>query len=418
MKRIIILVAFFLLSNNLFSQCKEELFPFNIEKAVYYLASEQLQGREPSTHGDTLMVEYVKNVFESYKIKPLFETYFQEVPFKEMASMFKKSKQESPNLSLSRNVIGVIEGTDKKLKNEYIVIGAHIDHLGFGGMMSSSRKRDEHKIHYGADDNASGVSLMLDLARKFSSNPSKRSIIFIAFTCEEKGLIGSKYFVNNLPFPSSQIVGMFNFDMVGMLKDNNLKVGGSKTSKQSEKIIKKYSDKYNLNIKLSPGGIAPSDHASFYSKDIPVFYFTTGADSNYHTPNDIPQRLNYKGIEILSSYAYDLANDVANRNKRLKFRQVKEPKTNKSMSKLNVTLGIMPDVSEGSDNGLIVNAVSSGKPAEKAGIQNGDIIIELANKKVKDIYSYMEILSTLKPDTVIKAKVKRQDKIIELKIKL
>lgn len=418
MKRIIILIAFFLLSNNLFSQNKEELFSFNIESAVYYLASEQLQGREPSTHGDTLMVEYVKNVFESYKIKPLFETYFQEVPFKEMASMSKNPKQESSKSSLSRNVIGVIEGTDKKLKNEYIVIGAHIDHLGFGGIMSSSRKRDEHKIHYGADDNASGVSLMLDLARKFSSCPSKRSIIFIAFTCEEKGLIGSKYFVNNLPFPSNQIVGMLNFDMVGMLKDNKLTVGGSKTSKQSEKIIKKYSDKYNLNIKLSPGGIAPSDHSSFYLKDIPVFYFTTGADSNYHTPNDIPQRLNYKGIEILSSYAYDIANDVANRAGKLKFKKVKEPKTNKSMSKLKVTLGIMPDISGSVDNGLKADAISSGKPAEKAGMQTGDIIIELANKKVKDIYSYMEILSTLKPDTIITAKVKRKDKIIELKIKL
>ena len=418
MKKTIILITFFFLSINLFSQSKEDTTIFNIERAVYYLASEQLQGRLPSTLGDTLSVEYVKKVFESYKIKPLFETYFQEVPFKEMASISKNPKQEGPKSNLSRNVIGVIEGTDKKLKNEYIVIGAHIDHLGFGGMMSSSRKRDEHKIHYGADDNASGVSLMLDLARKFSSNPSKRSIIFIAFTCEEKGLIGSKYFVNNLPFPSNQIVAMFNFDMVGMLKDNKLTVGGSKTSKQSEKIIKKYSEKYNLNIKLSPGGIAPSDHSSFYLMDIPVFYFTTGADSNYHTPNDIPQRLNYKGIEILSSYAYDMANDVSNRDGRLKFKKVKEPKNNKSMSKLNVTLGIMPDVSQGCDNGLIVDAVSSGKPAEKAGIQNGDIIIELANKKVKDIYNYMEILSTLKPDTVITARVKRKDKIIELKIKL
>lgn len=418
MKKTIILIALFLLSINLFSQNKEEKPLFNIERAVYYLASEQLQGRAPSTLGDTLSVEYVKNVFESYKIKPLFDTYFQEVPFKEMASIAKNSNQADLKSSLSRNVIGVIEGTDKELKNEYIVIGAHLDHLGFGGMMSSSRKRDEHKIHYGADDNASGVALMLDLARKLSSCHSKRSIIFIAFACEEKGLIGSKYFVSNLPFPSNQIVGMLNFDMVGMLKDNNLTVGGSKTSKQSEKIIKKYSDKYNLNIKLSPGGIAPSDHASFYLMDIPVFYFTTGADSNYHTPYDVPQRLNYKGIELLSSYAYDIANDVANRAGRLKFRKVKEPKNNKSMSRLNVTLGIMPDVSQSSDNGLRADAISSGKPAEKAGMQTGDMILELANKKVKDIYSYMEILSTLKPDTIITAKVKRKDKIIELRIKL
>lgn len=418
MKKIIALIVFFFFSINLFSQNKEIDFNFNIEKSIYYLASEQLQGRFPSTKGDTLAVEYVADIFKSLNFKSLYKDSYKEVLFKDMSSASMNKNQESPKTCYSRNVIGMIEGTDNKLKDEYIVIGAHLDHLGLGGMMSGSRSKEVNKVHYGADDNASGVALMLELARKFSKTPSKRSIIFVAFACEERGLIGSKQFLQDLPFPTKQIVAMFNFDMVGKLKNNSLTVGGSKTSKQSEKIIKKYSDKYKLNITLSPSGVGPSDHASFYAKDIPVFYFTTGADSTYHTPNDKPENINFKGIELVSSYAYDIANDVANQNEKLSFRKTKFSNNNSERKNLKVTLGIMPDVTVSTDEGLKAEIVSTGKPADKAGMKNGDVIVELNGKRVKDIYGYMDILATLKPDTTIEAKVKRENKIIELKIKL
>lgn len=413
MKKLFI-ILFIFLSVNLFSQTKE----FNIEKAVYYLASDELQGRYPATNGDTLAVEFVAGFFKEFNIKPLFPTYFQEVVFKDMRSIATNSKQAGPKANITRNVVGFIEGTDPTLKNEYIVIGAHLDHLGLGGVMSGSMSKEENKVHYGADDNASGVAIMLDLARKFSASPTKRSIIFIAFACEEKGLHGSKQFLEGLPFEINKIVGMLNFDMVGKLKNNNLTVGGSNTSNKSKQIIKRYSDKYDLNITLSKSGVAPSDHASFYAKYIPVFYFTTGADSTYHTPNDTPDKLNYKGIELLSSYTFDIANDVANRKAKLKFRKVKEPKNNASMASMKVTLGLMPDVTGSTTEGMKAEVVSKGKPADKAGMMNGDIIIELNGKKVKDIYSYMEILSKLEPGTTITAKIKRDGKTKQLKIKL
>ena len=418
MKKTLILIVFSFLTTNLFCQ-EGKISDYNIEKAVYYLASEELQGRLPSSKGDSLAVDYITNIFKQANLKPLFETFYQEVAFKDMESIAMNSKQAGPKNKFSRNIVGVLEGSDSILRNEYIVIGAHVDHLGLGSMMGGSRSKETNKVHYGADDNASGVALMLDLLKKFSisSIKPKRSIIFIAFACEEQGLIGSKKFVEELPFDSKQIVAMLNFDMVGKLKNNSIKVGGSRTSKESEKIIKKYAKENNLKVTLSPSGIAPSDHASFYAKNITVFYFTTGADSTYHTQYDTPDKLNYKGMDIVSSLAFDIANDVANRKNKLRFRRVAETKNKGHMSDVKVTLGIMPDVT-GSTDGLKAENVSKGKPADRAGMLTGDIIIELNGKKITDIYSYMDALGTLKENQTYKVKIKREGKTKELKIKL
>lgn len=418
MKNTLSIIIFSLLAINVFSQ-ESKISDYNIEKTVYYLASEELQGRFPSTQGDSLAVDYISSIYKQANLKPLFENYFQEVSFKDMGSIAMNSKQAGPKNKFSRNIVGVLEGSDSILKNEYIVIGAHYDHLGLGSLFGVSRSKESNQVHYGADDNASGVALMLDLLKKFSTSTikPKRSIIFVAFACEEEGLIGSKKFVEDLPFSSKQIVAMFNFDMVGKLKNNSINVGGSKTSKESEKIIKKYAKRYNLKASLSPSGIAPSDHASFYAKNITVFYFTTGADSTYHTHYDTPERLNYKGMDIVSLFAYDIASDVANRNSKLRFNRVAENNNKGHMSDVKITLGIMPDVT-GSTDGLKAENVSKGKPADKAGMQTGDIIIELNGKKVTDIYTYMDALATLKENNTYKVKVKREGKTIELKIKL
>jgi Zn-dependent M28 family amino/carboxypeptidase len=427
MKKTIFLLAFFLLTTNIFAQENEHLLNnresepvvYEIKKAVYFLASEELQGRLPSTQGDSLAVQYITNIFQKNNLKPLFSTFHQEVAFKDISSIMTNPKQAGPKTKFSRNVVGVLEGNDPILKNEYIVIGAHFDHLGLAkdGIISGSRSKETNKIHYGADDNASGVALMLDLVHKFSSRDRKRSIIFIAFACEETGLIGSRKFLEELPFNPKQIVAMFNFDMVGKLKNNSLTIGGSKTSKQSEKIIKKYAKANNLKASLSPSGMGPSDHASFYAKNIPVFYFTTGADSTYHTNYDKPELLNYKGMKKVSALAFDIVIDVANRKDRLKFKVVKESTNNGARPELKVTLGIMPDVS-GSTEGIRIDMISPDKPAYKAGLQIGDVIIELNEKKVTDIYSYMNILMSLNENQTVKVKVKREGKTKTFKLKL
>lgn len=412
------LVIIFFSSQNIFSQEQNDKRVVNssIENTVRTLASEGFEGRAPQTKGDTLTAIFVSNFFQNNGIKPLLKDYFQEVSYKDRVKNA-INKDSANTLTYSRNVIGIIEGSDKNLKNEYIIIGAHMDHLGMGGSMSGSRI-DSLAVHYGADDNASGVALMLDLAKKFKNKPTKRSLIFIAFAGEEKGLVGSKGFVNNLPFDKNLINAMFNFDMVGNLKNNSITAGGSKTSTSSEELILKYANKHNLKTSLSPSGHGPSDHSSFYAKNIPVFYFTTGADDTYHTPRDNADRINYKGIELLSSFTYDLIKDIANNKDRLIFQEAGSPTQENGRASFKITLGIMPDVTGSTENGLKADVVIKDRPAYNAGLQNGDIIIEIDSVKVKDINDYMKCLANLKADTITKVKVKRGSEIKEFEVKL
>ncbi|MDR0971531.1 MAG: M20/M25/M40 family metallo-hydrolase [Bacteroidales bacterium] len=408
MKKLLLVLIFFF-SLNSYAQNQEK----SIEKNVYFLASDLLEGRYPATKGDSLAAEFIAQEFKRLNIQPFFETYYQKVRFYDLrnANSFQERK-----IGYSRNVVGIIQGEDEKLKNEYIVIGAHFDHLGYGGKGSGSRSKDSTKIHYGADDNASGTALMLSLAEKFSKTKPKRSIIFIAFCCEEEGLVGSRFFVDNLEkIKPEQINIMLNFDMVGKMKNKVLTLSGAKTARHLERMIKK-TNTYNLDIIFSKNVVSASDHASFYAKDIPVLYFTTGADSTYHTPDDIPPLLNYKDMELLSNYSFDLINYIDKRNKKLQFHRVKEP--SQKRTNVKITLGIMPDVTSDNYDGMKALIVSKGKPADKAGMKSGDIILEINKKKVNDVYSYMEILNSLNEKENIEVKIKRDKKIKTLKIKL
>lgn len=412
------LVIIFFSSQNIFSQEQNDKIVINssIENIVRTLASEGFEGRAPQTKGDTLTAAFVSNFFQNNGIKPLLKDYFQEVSYKDRVKNA-INKDSANTLTYSRNVIGIIEGSDKNLKNEYIIIGAHMDHLGMGGSMSGSRI-DSLAVHYGADDNASGVALMLDLAKKFKNKPSNRSLIFIAFAGEEKGLVGSKGFVNNLPFDKNLINAMFNFDMVGNLKNNSITAGGSKTSSTSEELIIKHAQNHNLKPSLSPNGHGPSDHSSFYAQNIPVFYFTTGADDTYHTPRDNADRINYKGIELLSNFTFDLIKDIANNKDRLVFQEAGSATQETGRASFKITLGIMPDVTGSTENGLKADVVIKDRPAYKAGLQNGDIIIEIDSVKVKDINDYMKCLASLKADSITKVKVIRGSEVKEIEVKL
>ncbi|MFA5420235.1 MAG: M20/M25/M40 family metallo-hydrolase, partial [Bacteroidales bacterium] len=187
----------------------------------------------------------------------------------------------------TQNVVGLLVGSDPDLKYQYIVVGAHYDHLGYGGVGSGSRMPDTVAIHYGADDNASGVSGVIELAEKLASEKVniKRSIIFMAFGAEEMGLVGSKYFTENPLVLLNKIDAMINFDMIGRLKENSsVTIGGTGTSDESEELLNNLTRMTSLVMKFSPEGYGPSDHAAFYTLSIPVFYFTTGAHEDYHTP--------------------------------------------------------------------------------------------------------------------------------------
>ena len=319
----------------------------------------------------------------------------------------------------SQNVVAMLPGTDENLKNEYVVAGAHFDHLGMGGPGSGSRAIDTIAVHNGADDNASGVAAVIELAEKFSAEKkNRRSIIFVAFGAEEMGLVGSKVFTGNPPVETGKMVGMFNFDMVGRLDTatNAIRIGGTGTSKEAETILKDLNPGFELA--LSEEGVGPSDHASFYLQDIPVFFISTGAHPDYHTPNDDAQFINYEGEKKLAGYSYALISEVANRDSALTFREAGAKFQRSRGGRFKVTLGVMPDYAGLEKRGMRIDAVSKGKPADKGGMKKGDIITAIEGKKVGNIYDYMNRLQTLEAGQRISVDIIRDDKETVLIIQL
>lgn len=322
----------------------------------------------------------------------------------------------------TRNVIMLLPGEDEILKNEYLIFGAHFDHLGMGGPGSSSRARDTVGVHHGADDNASGVGEMIELAEKFAltKGSHKRSIIFAAFSGEESGLLGSKYFTENPMIDLTKVNAMINLDMVGRLRDSStLQIGGVGTAEGLKDWIKSNSDTNLVKLSFTDEGYGPSDHSSFYLKNIPVMFFSTGAHLDYHTPSDTWDKINYKGMVKISDLVYNLTEKLANSPDRLKFREA-GPKIDQSrvMRRRGVTLGIMPDYSGNVKNGLRADYVTPGRPAALGGMKKGDIITSIEGKTINNIQDYMFRMAQLKHGQTISVEVLRNGEKVVLLIQL
>ena len=305
------------------------------------------------------------------------------------------------------NIIAVLPGGDKKLSKEWIVIGAHYDHLGYGGEGSGSRMPDTIAVHNGADDNGSGTVALLEIAKAMKKIPHKRSIMFIWFGAEEMGLLGSKYFTEHPLVKLDHIVGMINMDMMGRLRDNKFYVGGVGTSTNAKDILNKVNEKYKFDLNLSESGYGPSDHASFYMKDIPVLYFNTGVHDDYHTPFDDVDKINFKGLEKTSRFVTSVLEQWANMPQKPVFKEAGDKYGSSKKFRYKVTLGIIPDFAGQEKRGLRVDGVRKGGPAEKGGMKKGDIIIALDGEPVKNIYDYMGRLSKLHKGQVITVDVLR-----------
>ena len=318
--------------------------------------------------------------------------------------------------AVSWNVAGYLEGKDPELKNELIIIGAHFDHLGMGGEGSLYRG-DEPQIHNGADDNASGTTGVLELAEKFASrkNNLKRSIIFITFSGEELGLLGSNYFVNNLPFPVEDAITMVNMDMIGRLKDSSLIVYGTGTSSDWKDILNNY-NKYGFKLTFNDEGFGPSDHSSFYGKKIPVLFFFTGTHEDYHKPSDDTEKINFTGEKDILNYVYDIVTAIDKNPIRPDYLLV-EKKESGQMFARKVYVGTVPDFASNVD-GYKISGVSEGSPAQLAGLQGGDIIISFGGKKISNIYDFTYALGDFVPGDEVDVIVKRGEDEIAFKVKL
>ncbi len=339
------------------------------------------------------------------------------------------------------NVIGIVEGRDPVLKNEAIIIGAHYDHLGHGGDGSLSPNSSE--IHNGADDNASGTSAMLELAREFrEEKKNKRTLIFIAFGGEEEGLLGSKAYTNNPVFPLEKTVAMINMDMAGRLNAGKLTVGGIGTGSEWEnlvtqenvnseavasltKLVKTSSDIRNrnstvslhkFNLQLNQDGFGPSDHSSFYAKKIPVLFFFTGTHTDYHKPSDTADKINYGGLEEVTEFVAEIVKAVDQNPVRPTYTVAKSSGTMGGRTSFNVSLGTIPSYANSDNSGLVLDGVRDDSAADKAGIKGGDKIVKIGDKDVRNISDYMFMLGEMKAGETYEIIVMRDGKKVDLKI--
>jgi len=359
-------------------------------------------------------------------------------------------RREAP----AANVVGILEGSDPKLKGEVIVIGAHYDHLGRGGQGSLASREGE--IHHGADDNASGVAGLLELARTFAKDRKsvRRTLVLIAFSGEEEGLLGSSYYVRNPALPLAQTVAMINLDMIGRMKENKLMVGGVGTSTEWKKWIEQANDSLYLNVTargttspeeemergnytlvtganggsiatagkgerlaltMTEDGFGPSDHASFYAKQTPVLFFWTGTHEDYHKPTDTADRINYEGEQKIISFVSSIVRSVDASDARPTYMLAKSDAAAGRSGGFRVYLGTIPNYAETSD-GLKLDAVREDSPAAKAGLKANDVIVRLAGRDVRNVYDYTYALGEMKAGVEYDVEVVRAGERLKFKL--
>ncbi|WP_418638688.1 M28 family peptidase [Winogradskyella sp.] len=400
-----------------FISCKNEpkVAENNIKDDVTFLADDKLEGRQTGTEGEVLASEYLIKRFKEIGVQPKgTDGFLQSFSFKPKTDPHSEVEftTNADSTITGHNVVGFIDNNAKTT----VVIGAHYDHLGFGGEGSLYRGEDK-AVHNGADDNASGVAVMLNLASRLkvkndqSKIKDKNNYLFLAFSGEEMGLLGSNYFSKNPTIDAASINYMINMDMVGRMKaDSTLAVYGTGTSPMFKQTLKSNNDKFKLVENES--GVGPSDHTSFYLIDIPVLHFFTGQHEDYHKPGDDAGKLNYEGMNLISDYIYNIIADLDD-NGELAFRKTKNE--SEETPRFKVGLGVVPDyLYDG--KGMRIDGTREDTPAFAAGLQKGDVVLKLGDSTITDMMSYMRALSVFDNGDEAAITVKRGEETIDTKV--
>ncbi len=401
-----LILFFFALTITTFAQSDAK----RIQKDIEFLSHDRLQGRYPGTKQELIAAKYIIQSFKKSGLTPKgSDGYLQAFPLKSSTNPH-ATDSEMTSVGTAHNVIGYLDNEAKYT----IVIGAHYDHLGLGLAGNSLDPNPKNKIHNGADDNASGTAGVMELARQFAQNNYKEAVnfLFICFSAEEEGLLGSKYFTNHPTINLNTITCMLNMDMIGRLNDSTKKIvlSGVGTSPMFPNILANVIA--NVSYKADSAGMGPSDHASFYLKNIPVLHFYTGTHYDYHKPSDDANKINSNGEVEVINFVAGIAKQIAKYPEKLTFRQTKN-NTSTGNSTFKVTLGVIPDYAFDGD-GLRLDGVSDGKAAAKAGLKTGDVIIQMGELQIHNIQDYMKGLSLFSKGQSVDVKIKRAKE--ELKI--
>jgi hypothetical protein len=381
--------------------------------AVRFLADDALAGRMAGSDGERCAGDYVAAEFARLGLRPGGEagTYFQSL------SLQSAINPHAPG-GTGRNVIAILEGADPELRREWVVVGAHYDHLGTGGMPGSLAPGEE-AIHNGADDNASGVAAMLWTAQRLASGPRPaRSVAFMAFTGEESGLLGSAHYVSN-PTNAGTMVAMINLDMVGRLGNGPLIVYGVDTAAEWNALLGPAAERAGVAIATRGEGYGPSDHTSFYLKDVPVLHFFTNTHGDYHKPSDDWERIDTAGLAKVAAIVHDVTRAAADRRPALTLRRgAGEPPRQTSVGAgYGAYLGSVPDFAP-VERGVKLSGVTAGSPADTAGIRAGDIVLGIGANDVADLQGMTDALRAHKPGQDVDVRVLRGSETLTLRVTL
>lgn len=393
-----------------------------IRADIVYLASDALEGRGTGTPGNDSAAAYLEREYARLGLTKIERSttcpemragvrecvsgrasYLQHFSARSVEAAHAGLPGELP----TQNVIAMQSGSDPALRGEPLVIGAHFDHLG-RSTFNALDPQAGNAIRHGADDNASGTAAVLELARRFRAAPARRPIIFVNFSGEELGDLGSEYFVNHSPVPVDSIDAMLNFDMVGRLRNDKLIVYGLATATEMPGIVFAANVGEPLALDTVGDGFGPSDHASFYGKGVPVLHFFTDLHEDYHRATDVASKINIPGEARVIDYAERIARAIADRPARLTYLRSAQPAPKMSGASGHGTwFGSVPDMGSSDVPGVKLAGVTPGSPADKAGARAGDVIVEFGGKTVKDIYDYTDAIGAHQPGDIVQVIVLR-----------
>lgn len=383
-----------------------------ILRDVAYLASDALEGRATGSPGNDSAAAYIARRLGALGL----QANLQRFTARSAAAAHSGLPGELP----TQNVVAIIPGSDRALRGESVVLGAHYDHLGrwtFGALDLDAGA----VIHNGADDNASGTAAVLELARLLARRPPKRSVVVALFSGEELGLLGSQYLVEHFPVPLDSVVAMLNFDMVGRMRDRKLVVYGTATATELPAML----DSANLRAARAAGreplvltatgdGFGSSDHSSFYAKNLPVLHFFTNTHDDYHRASDDVERIDAGGAARVVEVAERVVREIGDQPGRLTFSRTPAPAMGSMSAGGGAYFGSVPDMAAGEVKGMRISGVTPGSPADRAGLKAGDVIVRFGGAEVTELYSYTDALRSKKPGDEVQVIVLRNGERVTL----